>query len=158
LILRELVQKTDAELHEVVAEAKKGLYMYRMDKFRRKNPKARSKSIAKYRIVAAKSLIHARAMELQAKAEPEEPEEEEPPVMSSLMSKEHQINAFQQWDKKPGKLHRKVHPPKFQGEHWTPESRAWAEANIPVEEEEDTEEDAKEDAKEDGAEKPPAES
>lgn len=66
---QDLTSKTDEELHELIAQGRKTMFEFSLEKFRKTNPLAKNKIRAQWEIGAAKTLLQQR-----------KPQEEEAPV------------------------------------------------------------------------------
>jgi len=77
-ILGQLRQMSDEDLHNVVALGRQHYFEYRLDSFRKRKPDRKNLQEMHYKLIASKTILRERAIDVEKKAaedaEPEEPE------------------------------------------------------------------------------------
>eukprot|EP00929_Paragymnodinium_shiwhaense_P081276 TRINITY_DN424_c0_g2_i1.p1 TRINITY_DN424_c0_g2~~TRINITY_DN424_c0_g2_i1.p1 ORF type:complete len:246 (+),score=100.41 TRINITY_DN424_c0_g2_i1:98-835(+) len=110
----DLKEKSDDDLHSVIAESKKNLWDYRLQVFRKKKPHRSIKFKNLYKIAMAKTLLSQRKNDLEAKdveglmarvqdAYGSEKVFEEGPIMTALRDPEESLEAMKAFSQRPGK-------------------------------------------------------
>mmetsp|Transcript_78615 Transcript_78615/g.218277 ORF Transcript_78615/g.218277 Transcript_78615/m.218277 type:complete len:190 (+) Transcript_78615:306-875(+) len=98
---------TDEDIHKRIATSRRNILEHRFDVFRKRKPKAANKHFNQYSIAAGKTVLKAREIEKMATLYEEErkereakglpPVEQENPVLSSLMTPQMSLSAFERY-------------------------------------------------------------
>jgi len=105
-VLEDAKPLSDAELHAMIADARKEIMNHRLDVFRKRKPTRKSKYTSQYKIAVAKTLLKERELEKAnkeaAEAEPAEALKEEEEVFALRMTPDMSKNAYDAFHKRPG--------------------------------------------------------
>lgn len=99
--------KTDAELHEEITQARKEAFEFRLDVFRKRQPSVGGRLYkAQRKVVVAKEILNQRRIEKYYAAFRKDLRKDVKAPMSSKWTEEQQINAFQSYWTAPAENHK----------------------------------------------------
>lgn len=99
-------EKTDEELHTMIADSRKDLMLYRLQKFRKFEVGKKQKIVAGNVITLCKTVLKERELaklKEEAEARAAAGEEEEVPIFANFFTEEQSENAFRSWYQLPHK-------------------------------------------------------